>query len=165
MPQDRLMKPELETLIKHFRAAQDVGVATIRDALKLPFPTSGPDWVHYCCTHGLQKTNELNGIPIYAHGYGIELKIGDLTIDFDWGPKGEPDGFDAWRLYNFTLDNATGVKCTHKEVIQWIEASLENGELERIDYTYFDPKRRVTRISVDLQSDARKSPVGREFES
>ncbi len=35
--QDRLMKPELETLIKHFRAAQDVGVANIRDTLKLPF--------------------------------------------------------------------------------------------------------------------------------
>ena len=159
------MKPELETLIKHFRAAQDVGVATIRDTLKLPFPTSGPDWVHYCCAQGLQQINELNGIPIYAHGYGIELKINELTIDFDWGPNGEPDGFDAWRLYNFTLDNATGVQCTHKEVIEWIEASLKNGELERIDSTYFDPKRRATRIEVDEQSDARKSPVGREFES
>jgi hypothetical protein len=101
------MKPELESLIKQFRAAQDVGVATIRDTLSLPLPKSGPDWVHYCCANGIQKINELNGIPIYAHGYGIELKIDELTIDFDWGPNGEPDGFDAWRLYNFTLDNAT----------------------------------------------------------
>jgi hypothetical protein len=165
LPQYRFMNPELESLIKQFRTAQDVGVATIRDTLSIPLPKSGPDWVHYCCANGLQKINELNGIPIYAHGYGIQLKIDDLTIDFDWGPNGEPDGFDAWRLYNFTLDNATGVRCTHKDVIRWIEAALENGELERIDYTYFDPKRRATRIEVDEQSDARKSPVGREFES
>ena len=159
------MTPELETLIKHFRAAQDAGVATIRDTLKLPFPTSGPDWVHYCCAHGLQKITELNGIPIYAHGYGIELKIGDLTIDFDWGANGEPDGFDAWRLYTFTLDNATGVQGTPEEVIRWIDAALANGELERIDYAYFDPKQRATRIEVDEQSAAHKSPVDRLFES
>ena len=159
------MKPELETLIRHFRVAQDVGVATIRDTFKFPFPTSGPDWVHYCCAHGLQKIHELNGIPIYVHGYGIELKIGDLIIDFDWGPNGEPDGFDAWRLYNFSLHNATGVQCTHKEVIQWIEASLEKGELERIDYTYFAPTRRAIRSEVDEPSVVRKSPVGYYFES
>lgn len=159
------MNPQLESLIKQFRSAQDVVVATIRDTLSLPLPKSGAEWAHYCCANGLLKINELNGIPIYAHGCGIELKIGELTIDFDWGPSGEPDGFDAWRLYNFMLDNAVGVQCTHKDVIRWIEGALENGELERIGDTYFDPKRRATRIKVDEQSDARKSPVGREFES
>lgn len=137
------MKPELETLIRHFRAAQDVGVATVRDTLHIPPPKSGLDWVHYCCNNGIHQLNELKGIPIYAHGYGIELKIGDLTIDFDWGPNGEGDGFDSWRLFKFNLDNRTGVQCTHKDVIQWIDDAYENDELQRIDYTYFDPKRRA----------------------
>ena len=120
--------------------------------------------MHYCCDNGIQKLKELNGIPIYAHDYGIELKIGDLTIDFDWGPNGEPDGFDAWRLYNFTLDNATGVQFTHNDVIQWIDAAFKNGELQRIDYTYFDPKRRsAVQHNVDEPSDAPKSPVDCEF--
>jgi hypothetical protein len=149
------MKPELETLIRCFRDAQDVGVATVRDTLQIPLPKSGPDWVHYCWNNGIQKLKELNGVPIYAHGYGIELKIGELTIDFDWGPNGEADGFDAWRLYNFTLDNDTGVECTHDDVIQWIEAAFKNGELQRSNHTYFDPKRRVAaQHNADEQSDA-----------
>jgi hypothetical protein len=112
------------------------------------------------------RIKELNDVPIYAHGYGIELKIGDLTIDFDWGPSGEPDGFDAWRLYNFTLDNPTGVACTHEEVIRWIDEAYANGELERIEYTYFDPHRRAaTAQDVDEQSDRPKSLADHEFES
>lgn len=160
------MKPELETLIRHFRSAQDVGVATIRDELQIPLPRSGLDWVHYCRDNEIQTLKELNGIPIYAHGYGIELKIGNLTVDFDWGPNGEPDGFDAWRLYNFTLHNVTGVECTHNDVIEWIDAAFTNGELQRIDYTYFDPKRRAAvQHNVDHPSDAPEPPVGREFEA
>ena len=104
--------------------------------------------MRYCCDIGTQKLKELHGIPIYAHGYGIELKIGDLTIDFDWGPNGEPDGFDAWRLNNFTLDNQTGVQCTHADIIQWINTAYADGELKRIEYTYFDPTRRALAAQV-----------------
>jgi len=146
------MKPELDILIRHFRNAQDIAVSAIDRVLRLPRPTSGSAWGKYCFENEIQKRNELNGIPIYAHGYGIELKIDDLTIDFDWGPNGEPDGFDAWRLYNFTIDNATGVECTHKDVMRWIEEAFEHGQLERIDYTYFDPQRRTERTrNVDEQ--------------
>ncbi|MCA9175244.1 MAG: hypothetical protein KDB14_12235 [Planctomycetales bacterium] len=137
------MKAELDVLIQYFRDAQDIGVATIRDVLQMPLPKSGLDWVQYCCNHGIQRLKELNGVPIYAHGFGIELTLGELTIDFDWGPNGEPDGFDAWRLYNFTLTNATGVECSHNDVIQWIDAAFENGELHQVGGTYFDPRRRA----------------------
>lgn len=136
------MKPELDSLIRQFRNAQDVAVAIIAQNFQISLPQSGPDWGRYCCDNGLQQLTDLNGIPIYAHGFGIELKIGDLTIDFDWGPNGEPDGFDAWRLYNFTRDNETGVSCSHDSVIHWIDDAYSRGELERIEYTYFDPSRR-----------------------
>ncbi len=163
LPRGRLMTPELDSLVRQFRDAQDVAVSTITETFKMPFPKSGPDWVRYCCDNGIQTLRELDGIPIYAHGYGIELRIGNLTIDFDWGPNGEPDGFDAWRLYNFTLDNETGIQCSHQDVIEWINDAYESGDLERVQYTYFDPTRRAPVVrDVDERSGAPKPPIGRE---
>jgi hypothetical protein len=136
------MNAELDTLIEHFRSAQDIGVTTLVDSMGLKIPSSGHDWVVYCCDNELAKESVINGVGIYTHGYGVELKIGNLTIDFDWGPNGERDVFDAWRLYNFTIDNVTGVDSSHFDVIDWIEAAHNAGELAKIEYNYFDPNRR-----------------------
>lgn len=136
------MKPELRTLIDRFREAQDQGVQTLVRVLRLPLPSSGRDWALYCEENEIHSLRELRGVGIHAHGFGVELKIGDLTIDFDWGFNGEPDGFDGWRLYNFTLDNETGVKCTHEEVNAWLEEAERDGELIQGRYLYFDSTRR-----------------------
>lgn len=138
------MKAELESLIRSFRDAQDIAVSTIVNVLKMPLPSSGLNWLRYCCDNGVQLQREWNGVPIHAHGYGIELKIDGLSIDFDWGPNGEPDTFDAWRLYYFSRSNVTGISCTHEEVIQWIDDAHRQGELDRIGYMYVDPKRRAS---------------------
>jgi len=136
------MHDTLDRLIEEYRAAQDVGVRTLLRDLGVPQPSSGGDWWLYCSKNGLYNSNQLGGIPIYAHGYGIELKIGSLTIDFDWGPSGEPDGFDGWRLYKFSLDNLAAIKCSHSEVNAWLEDALANGELIKVGSLYFDPNRR-----------------------
>lgn len=137
------MNPTLEILIERFRGAQDIGVAKLIHELAVPRPTSGVDWVHYCSQSGLYKTNEIRGVGVYAHGYGIELKIGPLTIDFDWGANGEPDGFDGWRLYNFALDNLPDIECTHADVNGWLDDALGDGELTKEGNLYYDPNRRV----------------------
>jgi hypothetical protein len=36
------------------------------------------------------------------HGVGCEVVLGDVTVDFDWGPDGRYGGFDAWRLSHFS---------------------------------------------------------------
>jgi hypothetical protein len=41
---------------------------------------------------------EVDGVKIDIHGAGIEVVHPDFTIDFDYGPNGECDCFDAWRL-------------------------------------------------------------------
>ncbi len=79
------MHETLDRLIGEFRAAQDIAVARLLRDLGVPQPSSGIDWVHYCCKNGLYETDELGGVGIYAHGFGIELKIGSLTIDFGLG--------------------------------------------------------------------------------
>lgn len=137
------MQPVLDTLIDRFRSAQDTAVETLIHQLNIPHPESNLAWALYCGETGLHEMRELNGIGIYAHGYGIELKMDDLTIDFDWGTNGEPDGFDGWRLYNFSLDNSPEIECSHNDVNSWLESAHSDGELLKEGSLYYDPKRRA----------------------
>jgi hypothetical protein len=41
---------------------------------------------------------ESDGVKIDVHGAGIEVAHPNFTIDYDYGPNGECDCFDAWRL-------------------------------------------------------------------
>lgn len=139
------MNATLDRLIERFRAAQDNGVAALVEVLQLPLPRSGIEWARYCAENGIHRLRELNGVGIHAHGYGVELKLDGLTIDFDWGPNGEPDGFDGWRLYNFARENDIGVECTHDDVNLWLRAAFRDGALTMVNQLYFDPRRRSGR--------------------
>lgn len=138
------MFPILDTLINRFRDAQDVAVATLIHQLNIPQPESNRAWSLYCAENGLHQTRELNGIGIYAHGYGIELKIDELTIDFDWGDNGEPDGFDGWRLYTFSTNNCPDIECSHSDVDGWLESAYAAGELLKEGSLYYDPRCRAS---------------------
>jgi hypothetical protein len=88
--------PSLVALIERFRAARDRGVAFIVDVLGptlgVRLPRTPGEWVAICGEAGLYKVRWVNGVEVYAHGYGVELDFGGLVIDFDWGEAGEPDG-------------------------------------------------------------------------
>lgn len=139
----KTLRTELDHLIARFRDAQDIAVQCIIHVLKFPLPKTCLKWVEYCDRHDVYPLRHRNGVNFYAHGYGIELQVEGLSIDFDFGPNGEPDGFDAWRLYRFAETNAAGVRCTHAQAKQWIEEAHGEGELIQIGNLYFDPKRRA----------------------
>ena len=138
------MNPVLDNLIGQFRVAQDIGVATLTEKLKIPRPPSNREWPFMCIEQKINNRCELQGIGIYSHGYGIEMKIASLTIDFDWGENGEPDGFDTWRLYKFALVNSKLLSCTYESIKSWIDDALAAGELTRLGTLYYDLKRRAS---------------------
>jgi len=142
------MNPTLNSLIERFRNAQDVGVKTLTKSLNVPRPSSGLDWVLYCAEHGLHDLDKLGDVGIYAHGYGIELKIAELTIDFDWGDNGEPDGFDGWRLWKFAGDDSNDVSFTHSDVNAWLDEAYSRGQLTKTGALFFDPNRRATNTTT-----------------
>ncbi|QDU19864.1 DUF6896 domain-containing protein [Urbifossiella limnaea] len=124
----------LTALIERFRHAQDRGVAFVVEVLGptlgVRLPTTADEWVTICGETGLYNARWVNGVGVYSHGYGIELTFPGLTIDFDWGEFGEPDGFDIWRLYHFARLNPCGVPTpTHAEVTAWVEEAVAAGEL------------------------------------
>jgi hypothetical protein len=42
-----------------------------------------------------------DGAEYSFHGVGCLVDDGKVSVDFDFGPNGRSDGFDAWRLKNF----------------------------------------------------------------
>ena len=144
------MRPALLRLIERFREAQDQGVAFIIDvlgpAIGVRWPKSPSDWVYIYSETGLWNVRRMNRVEVYCHGHGIELIFPGLTIDFDWGDAGEPDGFDAWRLWNFAFLNPDGSPCPeHSEIRTWIEQAAADGELERDAWLHYSPRHRALR--------------------
>lgn len=142
------MSPSLVALIERFRDAQDRGVAFVVDVLGptlgVRLPSSGNDWVAICGETGLYNVRWVNGVEVYSHGYGIELIFPGLTIDFDWGECGEPDGFDVWRLYNFARLNPCGVPAPeYATVAAWVEAAAAAGKLAQDGSLFYSPAHRA----------------------
>ncbi len=143
------MAPALSDIIRQFRMAQDRAVAFLVDVLGpelgLRLPASNREWVSICGEFGLTRRQRINGVGIYTHGYGIELIFDGLTIDFDWGDSGEPDGFDAWRLENFCrLNKIKIVRRDHSQIQGWLDEATAVGELIKDTLLYYDPTNRAS---------------------
>lgn len=96
----------------------------------------------YCQENGLYDVDRIDDVAIYCHGFGVELRFDELVIDFDWGDKGQGDGFDGWRLYNFALDNCLGIGVSDIELNEWIDRAVATGTLIADGNLYYDPRRR-----------------------
>jgi hypothetical protein len=156
----QIMHPQLLDIIDSFRQAQDRGVRWIVEVLGsilgVPLPKSNREWVTICGEYGLYQIHRVNGVEIYAHGYGIELIFPDLTIDFDWGESGEPDGFDTWRLWNFLSINKRNVgQVDYTQIRSWLEEAYQLGELTRegiYSDLYYSPAHRVGKEETNPES-------------
>jgi hypothetical protein len=142
------MDPVLAAMIGRFRSAQDRAVAFITGVLGptlgVRLPASNREWAIIWGECGLSRRCQVSGVGIYAHGYGIELIFDGVTIDFDWGDSGEPDGFDAWRLWNFFQVNRIAVDCRDCSQVQsWLEQADALGELTRDQLLYYSPVNRA----------------------
>lgn len=57
------------------------------------------------------------------HGIGCCVTFSSLVVDFDFGPQGRFDGFDAWRLYLYADTSSLFTEYANKDLIQ---ASLDS---------------------------------------
>ncbi len=75
------------------------------------------------------------------HGYGLELQIGDLYIDFDYSRTGRPDGFDSWRIFIYSMaghfDNRGPDKYTSDRIDNWIKSLALDGRIQQLDNLYY----------------------------
>ncbi len=91
------MNNNLARLISDYQGAVREAVAAIRDS-SIGLPATSADWA----ANGIPQRGTLkNGIPYFKHGYGCSVSLPSGAVDFDFGERGEIDGFDAWRLASF----------------------------------------------------------------
>lgn len=51
-----------------------------------------------------QRGEIFKGVSYQLHGNGCMIEYPEHCVDFDFGPNGRTDGFDAWRLYNYACE-------------------------------------------------------------
>lgn len=98
-----------------------------------------------------------------------------LVVDFDFGPNGRFDGFDAWRLHLFAESMPQYNQFAHVDCVQTHLTELFNrGLIRKFDdvvgshlYFFVESEKDLDQAAFQKseQSDARKSPVGRDCES
>jgi hypothetical protein len=64
----------------------------------IALPATNNDWVG----SGIPQRGELTGgVRYFKHGFGCAVRLPNAVVDFDFGERGEIDGFDASRLVVF----------------------------------------------------------------
>lgn len=130
------MQPELKTVVTNFRQDQELALEYLHGHLGIPVPCSNIEWA----SRGRKQIDAVisticdDGVQVRKHGYGIELIHPDFQIDFDYGPSGECDCFDAWRLglhKHISLRLPDPVECD-REIREWIADAVRSGELQQV---------------------------------
>lgn len=94
------MDMRLARLISDFQSSVVSAVALMHRS-GLPLPHSAQGWSEADVpSSGILEGN----IRYYKHGYGCEVELDTGTVDFDFGRKGEVDGFDEWRLGEYAAE-------------------------------------------------------------
>ena len=80
----------------------------------------------------IPKDGVTGGIEFSFHGAGCMGTGAGFEVDFDFGPDGRVDGFDAWRLWRFANQNpAAYPQFQQLEDVQTALAKLaRSGEIE-----------------------------------
>ena len=82
------------------------------------------------------------------HGYGLEIRVGDLHIDFDYSELGLPDGFDPWRVFVYIMAghsrNRLSEEKTSKLVDIWFDDLIQKGQVQKLDNLYYLTNERLT---------------------
>ena len=137
------MHPVLASVIASFRAAQDLAVTTLLQH-GVAQPESNVAWACSCYSLGLRELGQRIGISIRPHGYGVELQFPTISIDFDWGERGEGYGFDVWRLWNHCANNRLFLDMvTHDLIKLRFERAAAAGEIVADRLLHYLPEERA----------------------
>ncbi|MBT9519978.1 MAG: hypothetical protein IV101_03705 [Dechloromonas sp.] len=91
------MDERLAQLISDYQRAVGTAVFLMSESgIEIPLNINDP------LNLNIPAQGELNGgIRYVKHGYGCWVHLPEGEVDFDFGQRGEIDGFDEWRLWKF----------------------------------------------------------------
>jgi hypothetical protein len=129
------------SILRAFLADQRTAKAIVSENLGIPQDICALEWASRLS----EIRNGYNASPFAEvftpHGYGLELKVGDLYIDYDYSTTGRADGFDAWRIFVYLTageyDNNGPDNHLADRVFAWFRQMIDSGYLVHGDNLYY----------------------------
>lgn len=120
------MDNRLAQLISDYQECVRAALQLI-DESGIPVPPTSGDWA----ATDIPSFGELKGgIPYWKHGIGCKVSFPTGAVDFDFGEKGEVDGFDLWRLSQFFKCSKKDYGlCTEEALKMSFDAAVNEGSL------------------------------------
>ena len=133
------MTPEFQRLIEDYIATVAKRFTQLKREIGVETPDSNLDWA----ANGMKKKGTLSdGASYFKHGYGCLIESADESVDFDFGDRGEIDGFDACRLAEFVESAPRRFSVSEERKMQpLLDAALASGSIERRGRLYYLKKR------------------------
>ncbi len=74
------------------------------------------------------------GVKYELHGIGCRINLSTGSVDFNYGPNGEINGFDVWRLYNFARERPSKYKkyCDKKNIEKELEEYISLKKIKKM---------------------------------
>jgi len=128
--------------------------AKVREALLLMqrsgirMPSSNWRWIEA----DIPQKGLLDGnIAYMKHGIGCTVYLPDGEVDFDFGKRGEIDGFDAWRLSLFASEKLPTYGFENQDTLEkCFETAVAEGYLVRSDDSLFYVANLTRALAVDI---------------
>jgi len=140
------MHADLANAIRLFRHDQELALDYIHSKLGIPVPHSASHWATNAWGKiaAVRSTASMDGVTLYVHGVGIEVTHPSFHIDYDYGPTGQCDCFDRWRL---SLHRHLRLRLPSpvddpRPLDDWLADALAAGELVRVADShsmFYDP--------------------------
>jgi hypothetical protein len=153
------MKTEFDHMISDYISLISERMSRFCVETGFVMPKSPIDWA----TNGPKKTVLSDGTTYSKHGYGCLIALKSGEVDFDFGDKGEIDGFDAYRLSAFTesFPSRYSIK-SEREMQSILEAELKSGAIEKRGRLYFrkktEPNQALQTMTIAVTSAASHPP-------
>lgn len=132
------MRVELHEAITDFRSDQELALEYLHGHLGIPVPVTNDEWAARGRTQieSVVSVAADDGVQLRKHGHGIEVIHPRFQIDFDYGPAGECDCFDPWRLYQHRSNGRSHSVSSDRDMRDWLVESASAGEVLPVPGTY-----------------------------
>ncbi len=134
------MHADLVDAIRLFRRDQELALDYIHGRLGIPVPRTAFAWAADAHKRiaAVSSIAIAEGVTLYVHGVGIEVTHPDFHIDYDYGPAGQCECFDKWRL---SLHRHIRLKLPKpvddpRPLEDWLSNAVKGGELTRVADSY-----------------------------
>jgi len=129
------MDPRLIRLIHHYQGRVAEAVGMLESSFGISRPESDVDWA---ASEIPGRGEVASGERYFKHGIGCAFRFVHGSVDFDFGPKGQFDGFEPHRLWSLATQTPGGFQfSSEKEFFECFTRAVDAAVIVKSDYILY----------------------------